>query len=142
MSTTRAALVVLGALVVGCSTQRPLRPLRVAATESGGDFEFGLGEPVQAVTCVLRDHRRAPSDPASVRVIWAAKCTEGRDCPRSVRYGDRALATATPAVPLAPSEQGFCYVCVLVAEGGRGQVSFRVSPQGAFEQCQPRVGDL
>jgi hypothetical protein len=142
VTAARAVVVALGALAVGCSAQRQLHPLRVAATESGGDFEFGLGEPVQAVTCVLRDHRRAPSDPASVRIIWAAKCTEGRDCPRSVRYGDRALATSTPAAPLAPSEEGFCYVCVLVAEDGRGQVSFRVSPQGAFEQCQPRVGDL
>ena len=142
MTAARAALVALSALAIGCSAQRPLRPLRVAATESGGDFEFALGEPVQAVTCALRDHRRAPSDPASVRVIWAAKCTEGRDCPRSVRYGDRSLATSTAAEQLAPSEEGFCYVCVLVAEDGRGQVSFRVSPQGAFERCQPRVGDL
>ena len=50
-------------LVVACSGGRTVRPLRMAVTESSGDFTFSLEEPVREVACVERDYRRSPSDP-------------------------------------------------------------------------------
>jgi hypothetical protein len=135
-----AGALALALAVVACSGGRTLRPLRMAVTESGGDFTFSLEEPVREIACVERDYRRAPSDPAAARTVWTARCA--RDCLAAVRYGDRSLESTVPAQPLGPSGQGTCYECVLDGAHGRGMARFRVSDRHGFEPCQPRVGDL
>jgi hypothetical protein len=140
MRRARAGAVALALVVVACSGGRNVRPLRMAVTESSGDFTFSLEEPVREVACVERDFRRSPSDPAATRTVWMARCPG--DCLSAVRYGDRALESTLPAQRLGPSGQGMCYECVLVGEHGRGMTRFRVSARQGFEPCQPRVGDL
>lgn len=140
MRRARAGVVALALAVAACSGGRNLRPLRMAVTESGGDFTFSLEEPVREVTCVERDYRRSPSDPAAARTVWAARCP--RDCLTAVRYGDRSLESTVPAQPLGPSGEGMCYECVLASDHGRGMTRFRVSARRGFEPCQPRIGDL
>jgi hypothetical protein len=136
----RAGAVVLALAVVACSGGRNLRPLRMAVTESGGDFTFSLEEPVREIACVERDYRRSPGDPSAARTVWTARCA--RDCLAAVRYGDRALESTVPAQPLGPSGPGTCYECVLAGDTGRGMTRFRVSERHGFEPCQPRIGDL
>ncbi len=135
-----AAALVLAATMGACSGGRQLRPLRIAVAESGGDFTLSLEEPVRSVACIVRDFRRAPDDPASVRVIWTARCRS--DCLTSVRYGDRSLESTVPASRLEPSGEGDCYECELTGDHGRGVTRFRVAARGGFEPCRPRVGDL
>ena len=140
MTSWRAGVVALALAVVACSGGRAVRPLRLAVTESSGDFTFSLEEPVREISCVERDYRRSPSDPAAVRTVWTARCPA--DCLTAVRYGDRSLVSTIPAQPLGPSGEGSCYECVLVGDHGRGITRFRVSARRGFEQCVPRVGDL
>jgi hypothetical protein len=135
-----SAGLVLVLTLAACSGGRTVRPLRIAVTESGGDFTLSLEEPVRAVSCMLRDYRRSPNDPAAVRVVWSARCRT--DCLTSVRYGDRSLESTVPAQRLGPSGEGDCYECEVVGDHGRGLVRFRVAARGGFEQCRPRVGDL
>jgi hypothetical protein len=132
----------LAILIAACSGGRNVQPLRVAVTESSGDFTLSLEEPVRAVTCVVRDYRRSPSDPAATRAIWAARCTAGAFCQTAVRYGDRSLESTRPAERLVPSDPGACYECDLTGDHGHGLVRFRIGGRGDFETCQPRVGDL
>ena len=140
MTHARAGAVALALVVVACSGGRTLRPLRMAVTESSGDFTFSLEEPVREVACVERDFRRSPSDPQAVRTVWTARCPS--DCLTAIRYGDRSLDSTVPAQPLGPSSEGTCYECVLASDHGRGITRFRVSARHGFEPCQPRVGDL
>jgi len=137
----RASALALVFVLAACTARRDV-PLRIAVTESGGDFMLSLEQPVRAVACVVRDYRRSPTDPAATRAVWTARCTEGAYCRTSVRYGDRTLETTGPAEPLAPSEPGACYECDLTGDHGRGLVRFRVTDRGGFEPCRPRVGDL
>ena len=136
----RGALALVTVLAA-CSAGRDTR-LRIAVTESGGEFMLSLEEPVRAVTCVERDYRRSPTDPAATRPVWTARCTDGASCRTAIRYGDRALETSGPTEPLAPSAPGACYECDLTGDHGRGLVRFRVADGGGFEACRPRVGDL
>jgi hypothetical protein len=136
----RAGALVLALAVVACSGGRTVRPLRMAVTESGGDFTFSLEEPVRQIACVERDYRRSPTDPGAARTVWTARCA--RDCLAAVRYADRALESTQPAQPLGPSTPGTCYECVLDGDHGRGITRFRVGERRGFEPCQPRVGDL
>jgi len=126
----------------GCASGTNVRPLRTAVTESSGDFTLSLEEPVRAVTCVIRDYRRSPSDPAAARTIWSAKCSAGRFCQSAVRYADQSLDATQPAMQLTPSDEGACYECDLTGDHGRGIVRFRIGARGGFETCRPRVGDL
>lgn len=136
-----AGLALLLAVAAGCTRGPSVRPLRIALTESAGDLTFSLEEPVRAVTCIARDYRRAPTDPGAMRVVWSARCTA--DCLRSVRYGDRALESTTPASRLVPSGEGDCYECELTGDHGRGLVRFRMGARGGFEPCRLQViGDL
>lgn len=128
--------------VASCTAGREGRALRIAVTESGGDFSLSLEEPVRAVTCVERDFRRSPGDPAAVRPIWTARCTAGADCRSAVRYNDASLEATRRAERLTPSAPGACYECELTGDHGRGLVRFRVVERGGFEPCRPRVGDL
>jgi len=132
----------LVALIAACSSGPGSRPLRIAATESGGDFTFSLEEPVRAITCVVRDFRRSPTDPLSTRTLWVARCTDGPICRTAIRYGDRVLESATRAAPLVASEAGECYECDLTGDHGHGVTRFRIGARGGFEPCVPRVGDL
>jgi hypothetical protein len=140
VSRAGAAALALGFMIIGCSGGRDVRPLRMAVTESGGDFTFSLEEPVRSVTCVIRDYRRSPSDPAAATPIWTAQCRA--DCLTAIRYGDRALESTLPARALGPSSPGACYECTLTGDHGRGLTRFRVNDRSGFEPCQPRVGDL
>src|SRR6185436_14825776 len=99
----RAGALALVFALAACTARRDV-PLRIAVTESGGDFMLSLEQPVRAVACVVRDYRRSPTDPAATRAVWTARCTEGAYCRTSVRYGDRTLETTGPGEPLAPSE--------------------------------------
>jgi hypothetical protein len=137
---TGVAALVLVTTMVACSGGRQLRPLRIAVTESSGDFTLSLEEPVRTVACVVRDFRRSADDPAAVRVIWSARCRA--DCLTSVRYGDRSLESTVPATRLTASGEGDCYECELTGDDGRGVTRFRVTPRGGFEPCRPRVGEL
>jgi hypothetical protein len=145
VSVGRAATAIAVAVAVaqaGCGGGgRTLRPLRVTIAESRGYFELATTEPIRSVACVIRDHRRSPSDPAAARVVWAARC-DGGDCPRAVRYGEQTLTAVTRPERLAPSDQGTCYECVLDGDGTRGRVAFGVTATGNFEPCRGRVGDL
>ena len=138
------ALVTITVAGIACSAGRSaaVRPLRVTATETSGEVEFTVQQPITRVTCVERDYRRSPSDAKSARVIWSARCTAGNDCLPSIHYGDRRLESLTPPQPLAPSIPGTCYECAIEAGGNRGQVSFQMTPRGSFDRCSPRVGDL
>ena len=140
MRRARAGAVALALAVVACSGGRTVRPLRMAVTESGGDFTVSLEEPVREVSCIERDYRRSPSDPQATRTVWTARCP--RDCLTAIRYGDRSLESTVPAQPLGPSTEGTCYECVLVGDHGRGITRFRVGARRGFEAWQPRVGDL
>ena len=115
---------------------RAARPLKIAVTETGGDFVLSLEEPVRTVVCLERDFRRGAGDPQAVRLIWGARCTGGRDCLTSVRYNDAALDTTQPAQRLTASEQGTCYECELAGDHGRAAVRIRVTQRGAFEPCR------
>jgi hypothetical protein len=139
---TAAAIAIGLAVAQGCGGGRTLRPLRITVAESGGHFELATTEPIRSVACVVRDHRRSPSDPAAARVVWAARCDTGGSCPRAVRYGDQTLVAVTRPERLAPSGEGSCYECVLDGDGTRGRVAFRVTATGNFEPCRGRVGDL
>ena len=140
----KAATVAALGLAVGCSVGRARapQPLRVTVTESAGDIEFAVISPVREVTCIERDHRRAPNDPAATRVIWAARCTAGDDCLPSVHYGDARLETITAPARLTASTPGTCYECLIAARDGRGAIAFRVTDHGAFAPCSPRLGDV
>jgi hypothetical protein len=140
MRHARAGSVALALVVAACTRGGTIRPLRMAVTESGGDFTFSLEEPVREIACVERDYRRSPSDPQAARPVWTARCP--RDCLTAVRYGDRSLESTLPPQPLGPSPQGTCYECVLTGDHGRGITLFRVSDRHGFEACQPRLGDL
>jgi hypothetical protein len=135
-----AVLAMLVALAACAGGGQPMRALRVAVAESGGDITFSLEEPVRAITCVERDFRRSPTDPQAVRPMWSARCTS--DCRTAVRYDDSTLDAVRPAVPLAPSVEGACYECELTGERGRAVTRFRVPARGRFAACRPRVGDL
>jgi hypothetical protein len=137
----RARALALVSVLAACTAGRDAT-LRIAVTESGGEFMLSLEEPVRAVACVVRDYRRSPSDAAATRPIWTARCTEGTSCRTAVRYGDRALDPSGRAEPLSPSAPGACYECELTGDHGRGLVRFRVTDRGGFEPCRPRVGDL
>ena len=139
---TVVTLAVAAMVLQACSGGRDVRPLRIAATESGGDFSFALEEPVRAVVCVIRDFRRSPTDPAATRIVWAARCTDGPACRASIRYADGALDSTTRPMRLGPSNPGECYECDLTGDHGHGITRFRVLPRGGFEPCSPRVGDL
>jgi len=115
---------------------RAARPLKIAVTETGGDFVISLEEPVRTVTCMERDFRRGAGDPMAARLIWSARCTAGRDCLTSVRYNDAALDTTSPAQRLTTSEQGTCYECALAGDHGQAAVRFRVTARGGFEPCR------
>jgi hypothetical protein len=115
---------------------RPARQLKIAVTETGGDFVISLEEPVRTVTCMERDFRRGAGDPMAARLIWSARCTAGRDCLTSVRYNDAALDTTSPAQRLTESQQGTCYECELAGDHGRAAVRFRVTTRGGFEPCR------
>lgn len=135
-----AALAALSVLAACASTGggggRPVRQLKIAVTETGGDFVISLEEPVRTVTCMERDFRRGVGDPMAARLIWSARCTAGRDCLTSVRYDDAALETTSPAQRLTTSEQGTCYECELAGDHGRAAVRFRVTQRGGFEPCR------
>lgn len=136
----RGAVLAMLVALASCTGGRTLRPLRIAVTESGGDLTFSLEEPVRAIACVELDFRRSPGDPAAVRPVWAARCAA--DCRTAIRYDDASLEATLRAEPLAPSAEGFCYVCELTGDHGRGITRFRVGARGGFEPCRPRVGDL
>ena len=131
-----AAASALAACAGGGAGARPARQLKIAVTETGGDFVISLEEPVRTVVCLERDFRRGAGDPQAVRLIWGARCTGGRDCLTSVRYNDAALDTTQPAQRLTASEQGTCYECELAGDHGRAAVRFRVTQRGAFEPCR------
>jgi hypothetical protein len=140
-------LAIAGALVValaaGCApSRRATTGLRVTLTESAGDVQFTLPEPIRAVTCFERDHRRDPNSRDATVVIWAARCTEGADCLPTVNYGDANLSATTPASRLPPSAPGTCYECLVEGTTGRGLVRFRTSARGGIEACVARVGNL
>jgi hypothetical protein len=137
-----AVLATLLAGAAGCAAGPKASALRVTLTESGGDLQFTLSEPIRAVTCYERDHRRDPGAPGAAYVIWAARCTAGDDCLPSVTYGDRELSTTTAARRLAPSAPGTCYECLVEGTTGRGLVRFRTSARGGFEPCTARAGEL
>jgi len=138
-----AALLTITVAGIACSVGRgaAVRPLRVTATETSGQVEFTVQQPITRVTCVERDFRRSPSDSASAHVVWSARCTAGSDCLPSVHYADRRLESLTPAQPLTDSTPGTCYECTIEAGGTRGQVLFQMI-RGSFDRCSPRVGDL
>ena len=138
----RAGALLTVIAIASCSTGGGVRPLRIAVMESGGDVILSLEEPVRAVVCVIRDYRRAPSDPAAVRPIWTARCTAGADCRTAVRYDDASLEPSGRAERLQPSEPGTCYECELTGDHGRGLTRFRVTDRGGFESCRPGTGTL
>ena len=117
---------------------RTLRPLRVTIAETR--LLRWTTEPIRSVACVIRDHRRSPSDPAAALSSGRRAATAG--CPRAVRYGEQTLTAVTRPERLAPSDQGTCYECVLDGDGTRGRVTFGVTATGNFEPCRGRVGDL
>ena len=135
-----AAALALG-IVAGCTVgRRATNGLRVTLTEAEGDLQLTLPEPIRAVTCLVRDHRRDPNARDATAVMWAARCAA--DCLQTVRYGDRMLTATTAARPLAPSPPGTCYECVVQGATGSGLVRFRTGAGGGFEACAPRVGNL
>lgn len=131
-----AAASALAACAGGGAGARPARQLKIAVTETGGDFTISLEEPVRTVVCLERDFRRGAGDPMAVRLIWGARCTAGRDCLSSVRYNDATLETTQPAQRLTESQQGTCYECELAGDHGRAAVRFRVTTRGGFEPCR------
>ena len=144
MTRTRARAGALAAVIAlaACTSGPEVRRLRIAVTESGGEFMLSLEEPVRAVACIERDYRRSPTDPASTRPMWSARCTDGATCRSAIRYGDRTLVAKGPTEPLVPSGEGACYECDLTGDHGRAVARFRVAQRGGFEPCRPRVGDL
>jgi hypothetical protein len=136
----RGAALVAASMLAACAggggSARPARQLKIAVTETGGDFVISLEEPVRTVTCLERDFRRGIGDPMAARLIWSARCTAGRDCLTSVRYNDATLDTTSPAQRLTTSEQGTCYECELAGDHGRAAVRFRVTTRGGFEPCR------
>jgi hypothetical protein len=137
----RGAALIAACTLAACASTggkggRPGRQLKIAVTETGGDFVISLEEPVRTVTCMERDFRRGAGDPMAARLIWSARCTGGRDCLTSVRYNDASLDTTSPAQRLTTSEQGTCYECELAGDHGRAAVRFRVTTRGGFEPCR------
>jgi hypothetical protein len=93
------------------------------------------------IACGIVDlERERRFQPDTVRPIWQARCTNGRNCMLRARYGDEALeAVMAPKQPLGTSAAGECYTCVVSGSRGRGDVRFTVDASGAVGPC-PAAG--
>ena len=143
-----AAVAGLGLALAGCGwmtgavlAQNSLANFTVKASREEGDVVISAADTFSNIACGIVDlERERRFQPDTVRPIWQARCTNGRNCMLHARYGDDSLeAVMAPKQPLGASAAGECYTCVVSGSRGRGDVRFTVDASGAVGPC-PAAG--
>jgi hypothetical protein len=143
-----AAVTVLGLALGGCRwmtgaalSQSSLANFSVKASREEGGVVISSIDTFSNIACGIVDlERERRFQPDTVRPIWQARCSDGRDCTVTARYGDPGLeAVLAPKQPLGASAAGECYTCTVGGSRGRGAVRFTVDPKGDVGPC-PAAG--
>ena len=140
----RLGAVAMGLTLAGCQwmtgavlSQSALANFSVKATREQSDVVISSVDTFSNIACGIVDlERERRFQPDTVRLIWQARCRDGRDCTVTARYGDAGLETVlSPKQSLGASATGECYTCTVGGSRGRGAVRFTVDPAGAVGPC-------
>jgi len=133
-----------GLTLAGCQwmtgamlSQSDLANFSVKASREEGNVVISSTYTFANIACGIVDlERERRFQPDTVRPIWQARCSGGRDCTVTARYGNEGFETILgPTQPLGASAAGQCYTCLVSGGRGRGDVRFTVDPKGDIGPC-------